>query len=312
METTTKKQLQKLIIDWIDPNNDARSGNKLAKKMGISNANVSNIKNEKWSSIGDDIWNKVAAYFQIKMKNDDWRQFETYNFIKVQEVLHNAQSQQRRAAISGDTGWGKTNAIKHYCNARGNEEAFHITCRRSMNPNKFVENIAETIGVSSIIGVRYEIERAIADKILTMGMPILIFDELENLSHTNFSVIKTIIDLTDKNASFVLCGIEVRAMIKKFAKKGKDAFRQIQRRFPAIGYECLYPLSREEMTAILNEIGIANRFAHDWFFENIFDMDALESTVREGMRLSRKHDEEINRIFLTEYFGDESEKAEVI
>lgn len=304
MKTEIKHQIKDLINGWVEPGNDSRSQAKLAARIGISTANVSLIKRGKFDSIGQEIWNKAAAFFEVKGAAQAWRHFDTPNYIAIQEVLKNAQTLQRRAAIDGGSGWGKTYAIKKYCNTPGNEEAVHIICRRSMNPKKFVQAIAQQLNISSVSSNRYDIEEAIAAKLLKMNKPLLVFDETENLSLTCFSSIKAIIDLTDGHCGIVLVGIEIFQMIEKYAFKGKDAFRQLRRRFPVQAYEFLSEIDKSQMTGILADVGIADRGAHEWFCENIADYDALANTVNDALRIAKATRREIDRPFMAEYFGD--------
>jgi DNA transposition AAA+ family ATPase len=310
MTDDLKKQIVEEANKWVEPGNDNRSQKKLSKKIGISDATLSNLRKGKWDNIGSGIWNKCAAFFNqlgvIKTEGDDiWRYFDfTPEAEIISDVIKNAHRYSRRAAIDGSTGKGKSETIKHLVNTDKSNEVIHIIGRRSMNPKTFCINIAEQLGLSQISSNRYQLEEDIAEKILTMNKPCLVFDEMENLSLTCFSSIKTIVDLTDGQCGIVMVGIDLWKMVHANALKGRDAFRQIQRRFPVQSYEFL-PEGIEEatMNKILVECGIKNKFAHEWFNENVADYDALKNTVKDALRVARKHNKEVTREFLAHLFS---------
>lgn len=315
MTDEIKNQIIQVFDKWVEPGNDNRSQKKLSKKIGISDATLSNLRKHKWENIGPGIWNKCLSWCKstgsIKTESEDvWQYFDfTPEAEIITDVIHNAHRYQRRAAIDGPTGKGKSEAIKHLVNQDKTNEIIHIIGRRSMNPKTFCINIAEQLGLSQISSNRYQLEEDIADKLLTMNKPCLVFDELENLSLTCYSSIKTIVDLTDGQCGIVMVGIDLWKMVHAHAVKGKDAFRQIQRRFPVQSYEFL-PEGIEESTMqrILTECGIKNKFAQEWFSENVYDYDALKNTVKDALRVARKNKVDITREFLAHLFTPKARK----
>jgi DNA transposition AAA+ family ATPase len=316
MTDELKKQIAEAANKWIEPGNDNRSQKKLSKKIGISDATLSNLRKGKWDNLGPGVWNKTAAFFnqlgEIRHEGDDvWRYFDyTPEAETIAQVIRNAHKYQRRAAIDGPTGKGKTETIKHLVNTDKSNEIIHIIGRRSMNPKTFCVNIAEQLGLSQISSNRYQLEEDIAEKILSMGKPTLIFDELENVSLTCFSSLKTIVDLTDGQCGIVIVGIDLWKLMHNNALKGKDAFRQLQRRFPVQSYEFLPEgIERDALFRILTDCGIKNKYAQEWFEDNVFDYDALKNTVKDALRIARRKDVEVTREFLAHLFTPKERKS---
>lgn len=317
MTDEIKNQIVEAANKWVEPGNDKRSQKKLSKRIGISDATLSNLRKGKWESIGPGIWNKCISFFKsigaVKTESEDvWRYFDyTPEAETIADVIKNAHRYQRRAAIDGPTGKGKTETIKHLVNQDKTNEIIHIIGRRSMNPKTFCVNIAEQLGLSQISSNRYQLEEDIAERIFSMGKPCIVFDELENLSLTCYSSIKTIVDLTDGECGIVMVGIDLWKMVHANAVKGKDAFRQIQRRFPVQSYEFLPEgIDADVMKRILTDCGIKNKYAHEWFEENVFDYDALKNTVKDALRIARKNKiEVIDREFLSHLFTPKNRKS---
>lgn len=307
MKPELKTQIQSLINGWIEPGNDKRSGNKLSQKIGISNATVANMKNGKWEQISETLWNKAAAFFSIKVENDGWGEFNFPETEIIEDIIKHAQKHQERVGIDGPSGKSKSHSIKKFVAKDRSGEVFHVICRKSMNPKTFCSEIAKKVSNSIEHTNRYEMEDAIAQKLLGMDRPVLIIDEIENLSLTCFSSIKGIIDLTDGHLAVVMVGIDLYEIINKNANKGKDAFKQLRRRFPVHSYEFL-PEGIEPgvMADTLKQVGIKDANAVEWFIENVFDYDALAHLVRNAIRISKKTGKEIDRMFMAKYFGKKS------
>jgi DNA transposition AAA+ family ATPase len=317
MTDEIKNQIVTEANKWVEPGNDNRSQKKLSKKIGISDATLSNLRKGKWENIGPGIWNKCLAYFKstgvIKTESEDvWQYFDyTPEAEIITDVIKNAHRYQRRAAIDGPTGKGKTETIKQLVNKDKTNEIIHILGRKSMNPKTFCINLAEQLGLSQISSNRYQLEEDIAEKLLSLGKPCIVFDELENLSLTCYSSIKTIIDLTDGHCGIVMVGIDLWKMIHSHAIKGKDAFLQIQRRFPVQSYEFIPEgIEADTMKRILIDCGIKNKYAHEWFEDNVYDYDALKNTVKDALRIARKNKVEvIDREFLAHLFTPKGRKS---
>jgi hypothetical protein len=307
MNTEQKSQIQSLINGWIEPGNDKRSGNKLGQKIGISNATVANMKNGKWEQISDTLWNKAAAFFGVKVESDGWGEFSFPETEIIQDVVKHSQKHCERVAIDGPTGKSKTYTIKGIVAKDRTGEMFHIICRKSMNPKTFCAEIARQVSQSIEHTNRYDMENQIAQRLLGMDRPVIIFDEMENLSLTCYSTIKGIIDLTDGHASIVLVGIDICEIIERNANKGRDAFKQLRRRFPLHSYEFLPEgIDPAVMKETLHKCGIKDQNAVEWFIENVFDYDALANAVRNAKRISAKTGKDIDRVFMAKYFGKRS------
>jgi hypothetical protein len=307
MNTEQKKQIQEAINGWIEPGNEKRSGNKLANKISISNATIANMKNGKWEQISDTLWNKAAAYFGIKVESDGWGHFDFPEYDIISDVIKHAQRHQERVAIDGPSGKSKSYSIKQVVAADRSGEMFHVISRKSMNPKTFCAEIAKKVSNSIEHTNRYDMEDQISQKFLGMDRPVLILDELENLSEKCWSSIKSIIDLTDGHLAVVLVGIDVYDIINKNALKGKDSFKQLRRRFPVHSYEFLPEgIDPAVMQETLVKSGIKDKNAIEWFIENVFDYDALSHVVRNALRISKKTNKDIDRMFMSKYFGKKS------
>ena len=300
--TDLKNQLQQLIVNSVDDQVPSRSGHAISKKIGVSAASLSNIKNGKWDKVSGRMLRKVAAHFGLE-KSDYWKHFETPNFQLMTQLLRTAQSESKLCGIDGSTGLGKSYAMRHYCQVR-KESTNHLICRKAMSQRDFAVEIAEKAGARYAGRSRYQIEKNIAAALLAMVDPIVLVDEIENLRLDCFDAIKCLVDLTEGRCSWVLIGIDIYGKIQQHAVKGKNPFRQIARRFPVQNFEFLSGIDNDEMSDMLKQLSITDRYAHEWFCEHIHDYGTLKNVAVDAIKIAKRTGDTIDRMFLSEYFGD--------
>ena len=116
------------------------SQNKAANSMkGVSSATISQVLNNNWDLISDEMWRKIAA--QIGFSSNDWQVVETRDFRLLTALLTDAQLNSNVFAVTGDAGTGKTKRCKlmpkptaafTFFNAMsfGTENSFYRNCWR--------------------------------------------------------------------------------------------------------------------------------------------------------------------------------------
>ncbi|SDE82064.1 hypothetical protein SAMN05421544_1381, partial [Riemerella columbipharyngis] len=63
---------------------------RVATKVGVSEATISQMRNENWTLIKDTMWQKVAQ--ELGFVSNTWQLAETLNFKKVTNVLNDAKN----------------------------------------------------------------------------------------------------------------------------------------------------------------------------------------------------------------------------
>lgn len=278
---------------------DAQAQRLLARKMGITSNELHLIQNEDWRRVSHVVLQKACAYFELMPY---WRHLDTPNFRLIEKLLSHAKTTAKLCGIDGNTGRGKSYALRHVTHE--SDSTIRVICRESMSKKDFLVELASQVNVRHANKTRYEIEKNIAIALGRMDYPLVLIDEIENLRLESWASIKCLVDLTERRCSFVLVGLDVYEIIRKNADKGKNPFRQLARRFPAQNFAFLGDIEADDMRDTVVSFGITDGDAVQWFIDNVEDYGTLQNVVMHALKIAEKKEQEITRVFLAEYFGD--------
>ena len=101
MESTKKDQIVEKLKEYITR---FESQNKAANSLkGVSSATISQMVNQNWDLIKDEMWRNVAA--QIGYAESEWVTVETRDFKILTTLLQDAQLNSNVYAIHGSYGY---------------------------------------------------------------------------------------------------------------------------------------------------------------------------------------------------------------
>ncbi|PKP46975.1 MAG: hypothetical protein CVT95_06275 [Bacteroidetes bacterium HGW-Bacteroidetes-12] len=226
------------------------SKNELANKLGVSSATLSNIENERWEKIKDEmllkIWNAI--------KGSDWQLVETSNFQTIFKTCEHAKEQHRMVGVIGATGTGKTTALNEYyiCN----ENTFYIVCQKSTTSRVFFKQLLREMGVL-FAGTLYEMIERVADELNKREQPLLLIDEAGKLSQTVLEHIHDLRNKTEHTTGILMVGVEYfKTNLETAAKKNKEGMPEFYDRI-ASWVELSTP-RKDEIRSICEVNGITN------------------------------------------------------
>ena len=201
------------------------SGNKSAKLIGISSANVSNVLNEKWDVVGDAILRKVEMFCGL---NTGWQAAKTANLTKIYALAQDAQYNKVALAFSFSPGAGKSFALQHYKNNVQN--VGYVECDEYWTKKILVKKIAASFGIT-VEGSLHEMIESLVSAISLILEPLIIIDEADKLSDSNLNIFKTLFNRLLDKCGFILCGAPFfKLRIEKGVAKNKQAYQEIYSR----------------------------------------------------------------------------------
>jgi len=175
------------------------SKNKLAEVLEVSGATMSNIEHERWHKLGEELLLKLWH----ALKPDAWQVIETANVENVVKACDHAKLRHKMVGIIGSTGFGKTTALKTYCQSHKN--TYFVSSRNSMNAKQVLRAILRVMGIG-YEGTIYDMENRIIDELNKQQEPLLIIDEAGKLSER---VLQYLHDIKDEShTGIVLAGVE--------------------------------------------------------------------------------------------------------
>ena len=225
------------------------SQNKLATQIGVSPATLSQIENDNWQDIKEEmwrrIWNKVSSIQPLS------ELFETTDFKASLNTMDAARKHHLMVGIIGDTGMGKTTALETYAKRKN---VFYVAYDKTMKPKQFFAGLLREMGIA-FEGSINEMVNRISDELNTINSPLVIVDEAGKITHTMILYLHVLRDKTVKNCGIVLGGMPYfKNNLIKFSNKEKEGYAEFYRRINI--WHTLKGLSRIEITYICQTAGI--------------------------------------------------------
>ena len=154
------------------------SQNKAANALkGVSVAVISDIRNDKWDRISDDMWRKLASQLAA---SGEWKVYQTNAYNQMSCYLDSCKNDGLVMWVVAPVGTGKSTAAMDFRNK--NRNVFILTCSEDMNKTSFVKELAAVIGVKADCLTVRETLAAIVKELVKLDRPVLIFDEADKLT----------------------------------------------------------------------------------------------------------------------------------
>lgn len=250
MANLIKEQVQNAIAPYLKYT--GFTSERLAEKAGIGISVLIKIKRGEWAGIDDKIFKKV---WQIINPATIEGLFQTADLKSAIDAMNNAVKYKRMIAITGDTGMGKTTALRSYAIMKPN--VFTMYLDGTTTPIVFLTELLREMGISCY-GSPAEMRDKVVVELNSLEEPLLIIDEFGKAKDKLILLIHSIRDRTKDNAGIVIAGMPrfKNDMIKK-VNSGVNGYSEFFRRVN-IWHE-LNGLSKDEITYILEQNGITDK-----------------------------------------------------
>lgn len=232
------------------------SQNKASKSLkGVSSATISQVLNQKWELIADEMWRNIAS--QIGYSNKEWVAVETGDFKFLTAVLESARTGSSVFAVTGDAGTGKTFALRKY--VEENKRSYLIQCNEFWNRKTFMQELLSAMGRSysgyTVTDMMSEVVRTLK----TQQNPLIIMDEADKVSDQVLYFFITLYNQLEDHCAIVMCATDhLEKRIKRGLKLGKKGYKEIYSRIGRRFVE-LDGLSSSDITAICVANGVVDK-----------------------------------------------------
>lgn len=245
-----KRDIQNALADYC-----ARYGgqSKAAKILeGVSSGTISQMVNNNWENISDDMWRKVAS--QIGLEADKWNAVETQNYARLMQILSDAQENQLWMAITGSAGSGKTFACKQY--SRDHQEVFYVSCDPDWTKREFFSVMLRKIGKEPSGLTLIQMKQKLVLQMRCLESPIIILDEADKLSDVVLNSFITLYNDLQYDCGVVMIATEF--LFKRFdmgVRFNKKGFNELWSR---IGRKCvpLKGVSQQDIVEVCRANGV--------------------------------------------------------
>ncbi len=198
------------------------SQSRIARKAGVSTATVSQMINENWDLIRDEMWQKVKINLHI---NWDWATAETANLKALTQLLQSAQKRSMSIAISHDAGAGKSHTYRLY--GRTYENVVYVECKNYWTKKSYARHLCTACGIDDSGTVETLIERFIR-AVKSMNKALIIIDQVDKLKDSQLDLFMDFYNELDGHCGFVLSGVPaLKKRIERGVQLNKIGYREL-------------------------------------------------------------------------------------
>jgi len=258
------------------------SQNKVATRLRISTATISQMINNNWDLINDSMWRRT----KVNMKLDlNWRIVPTENYKKFMSVLQTTQQRGFSIAISETAGLGKSEAFKQYTKSYKN--VIHIECSKRWKKKTFVKHLCITAGLDSNGTEEQMIERFL-DHTKGLQSPLIILDQVNMLKNSAFDLFVDMYNDMFGHCAFVLSGVKaLKKIILSGFQNQKDGYEELWSRIGRKFYEGLHITSKKDVMLICKGNGVTDEETISFIFNTCEgDLRSVRRQVEKAQLLS--------------------------
>ena len=222
------------------------SQRQFATAAAVNAAFVSQILNGK--PVSEVVERKVSAFLEGRKVSG---LMETKDFRKATKYLGLAQAQSLLVGLTGDTGIGKTTALKHYARR---QNVFYIRADKSLTAKQMVYDLAQELGIGGAGTVAGTL-RACCKRLNKLEKPLVLVDECGKIKPLQLMYLQEIRDNTETNCGMVLAGMPYfKDRLYEGAEKRREGFAEMLTRVQL--WVELNGLTQDEIREVLQSEGI--------------------------------------------------------
>lgn len=183
--------------------------NRVATKVGVSPATITQIVNENWMSISSELWNKI----KVKLRLDfDWETAQTTNYNYVIKMLKASKEKSLSIGFSYNAGAGKSHAYRAFEGMTKN--VIYIECKTYWSKKSYSIALATACGLDDQDNTERNIEKVI-DYLAGQEKPLVIIDQLDKLKDASMDLFMDFYNDLNTHCGFVLSGVPALAKKNK-------------------------------------------------------------------------------------------------
>lgn len=200
------------------------SQGKLALKADVSPATISQMINNKWELIKDEMWRKVMVSLRI---DDTWQTAETKNYKLLIRLMSDMQNEGLCKGVSYNAGAGKSHAYKDY--ERQNANVTYLQCATFWTRKYYMQALCRAAGLDDKGGIVQLVERFVNYQ---NGLPkaLIIIDQFDKLNDASLDLFMDFYNEMP-HVSMLVSGVPaLEKRIRKGCQHNKSGYREFYSR----------------------------------------------------------------------------------
>ena len=262
MNVQQKNDIKQLVQESIDIFGGQRA---VATKAGVSPATISQIANDNWDLISNEMFHRVGL--SLGYQDDAWTVVDnTYNLRVLNTCFADAKRNSMFMAVSHKAGSGKTAGSKLFYSKYKKKHVYYIHCRE-WSVKQFLNHLCKTLGIEQPRG--YVSADALMDQITNFFLvrashqPLLIIDEADKLKGSAIRCLIPLYNYTEDRLGVVILGTNnLSEEIKRGVRYNKKGYDEIDSRLGR-QYISLYGANKKDVKMICAANGIQDKQLQD-------------------------------------------------
>lgn len=248
------------------------SASEVAKKVGISDAALSQLLSGKYGAKEDQLLKTIAL--ALDYKETDWQIVRTTeNYKTIQRIVADAKNESMWMAISNPAGSGKTGALADIYNHDTTGSIIFVQCEEWTAQQFLREVVRKTVGEKALKGGYKNISeliQLIADYFnkRQFDNPLLIIDEADKLRPAALRTLIPLYNKTEDRLGLVMSGTEnLRKEIERGVRLNRKGYDEIESRIGRT-YLTLRGATKADVQAICQANGITDKHLQELIWED--------------------------------------------
>ena len=240
------------------------SDSEVAKKAGISDTAMSQIKSGKYGADEGQMLKKIAV--ALDYKESDWVVVPSIsNYSRIANIFDDAKAESMWFAISNKAGSGKTGTLEDLYNKDTSGSVFFIQAEEWSGRQFLIQIVRKTLGEAATKGkykTNSEIIQMIADYFNEMQFdnPVLIIDEADKLRPAALRMLIPLYNKTEERLGLIASGTEnLEKEIKAGVRLAKKGYDELDSRFGR-NFIYLNGITEKECNSICEANGVTDPF----------------------------------------------------
>lgn len=231
------------------------SQNKVANRVGVSSATISQIINGNWKLIKPEMWRKIKVQLKLDL---NWKTAPTRMFQDLNQILSAAQTRQLTVAFSHQAGTGKTHLFNAYQKAESN--VIYVEGTRTMSKKTYIKKLLTNAGQDSY-GTTQELMDKFIDHVSELESPLIIIDQFDKLKENTFDLFMDFYNELYGHCGFVISGVvALEKRILRGVQRNKIGYEEIWSRMNR-KFIKLHPVSKSDVQLIFETNGVNDKEA---------------------------------------------------
>lgn len=238
----------------------------MAKLLEVSTALISQVINNNWRLISNEMWRIIQKRLFIDF---EWNVANIQNTSTINALLHTANEMGISMAISDTAGKSKSETFKHYWK-RNINNTIYLQCKTSWTKKSYLKALLIASGQESY-GKTEELLNRFLKHVMSIDKPLIILDQADKLKDPQLDLFMDFYNDLNGHCGFLISG--VKALEKRITKGvqrqkiGYDEFySRIGRKFIELDH-----ITHKDVDAICRANGVQDASEIVTIYENCED-----------------------------------------